>query len=128
VEDELVNINMTLYNSPDEARKRYDNDIKYSQYDYSNELFASFGWKNEDCVKEHYTFGGEGDNRYFYSFIKQSRNDPEGGLTRTDSYKSTVWIQKNNLVIELQEYNHKPVSSKNEVIKVLADLLSALGN
>lgn len=94
VEDELVNIDMTLYNSPEEARKGYDNDIKYSQNEYSNELFALFGWENNDCVKEHYTFGGEGDNRYCYSFIQQSRSSPECFLTRGDSYKSTVWIQK----------------------------------
>lgn len=128
VNEELVDIDMTVFNSTSEARKNFDKKIEYSQFMYSNEIFALFGWENEDYVKEHYTYGGEGDNRYCYSFIQQNRADPEGGLARMNSYSSTVWIQKNNLVIKLHEYSEKPVSSKNEVIKVLAEILSASGN
>jgi len=125
VEDESVDVEMTLFDNLKKAREDFDEEIEYSQSPFSNSLLKFFGWDNEKFVKEHYTYGGEGDNRYCYSFIQQNRTDPECGLMKMDSYSSTVWIQKNNLVIKLHEYNEKPVSSKNEVIKVLADLLSA---
>lgn len=118
--DSLKGVKAELFDSPEKAIEAFNNNIEYSLY-YAD-LFGIFGWEFD--LKEQFTWGGEGYNRYCYSCIKQLRGDSEGGKEREDAFASSVWFLKNNLVIEITEVSREPVSHKDEVIKYIAELLA----
>lgn len=126
VGDELIDVNIHRYDSVEKARQGFSDEMEYVQFFYRNELFPFLGWKeNEANLSEKFTHGGNGDNRYCYSIIKQERGSPESYLLRMNLYRSSVVIQKNNLVLQMTEESKEPLSHKDEVIKYIADLIAS---
>jgi hypothetical protein len=89
---------------------------------YESEIRSGSGYNYGICKK-----GGSKDNRYFYTFLNQSREDSGGCWTLTNQFTSITVFQKENIMIKLQEgTDDKNDRHTNEYIKVVAESLKKL--
>lgn len=119
-------------------KKYYEKDKKdYSYIDVDLELFykvkdarESYDWESKGMWYKpnlaDFIFGGNGDDRYCVSYVKEARADPEGLYLPMGYYYSFVIFQKNNLLIIIKEQtSHKDSRRKDNIINILAELLSS---
>jgi hypothetical protein len=83
-----------------------------------------YGWTSSSIAN-----GGEQDNQYCISYIRQLRESPEGLCLPTQQYNSSVVFQKDRLVITIDEYTYSEsgkdlINSKDGIIRLLAQELT----
>jgi hypothetical protein len=83
-----------------------------------------YGWTSSSIAN-----GGEQDNQFCISYVRQLRESPEGLCLPTQQYSSTAVFQKDRLVITIDEYTYSEsekdlIFSKDGVIRLLAQELT----
>jgi hypothetical protein len=106
-----VQATVILYDTVESARAGYE-----SEKDYSS------GYNYGICKE-----GGGENNRYFYTFLNQSREDSSGLWELTNRYTSVTVFQKQNLIVKIREdTDNKAERFTNQYIKILAAELAKI--
>jgi len=104
--------------------------FRFEDVDSTSQLFdyiVEQKWSSSRTMLAEYTYGGKGEDRYCYSYVKQLRGDPEGLNWPMGVFESFVVFQKENLIIFVEESSgNKRGNAKDEALEEVATILERI--